>query len=217
MDLVEASENFRNTIQDCRNLQAMHQKSGGATVGRRSVETSANGAIIVLALGAWQTAVENMTKTLLVLAEPDQQSPLKHATYRLIRGNVIAAVNKFSTPNAQNSRALLQMVGFDPRPWWVWSTSGGPGQPARQVTPQLAGDQLDGWLKVRHSVAHGDPRPPDDSNVLACYRSGPRPKYPTIRLDDAKRCVSHIERLVRRTAEGVSDEYGVQDGVWSDP
>ena len=84
---------------------------------------------------SWQAVVQDMTRFLLDRSMPRPTEP-NYGVARLIRGQVQAALNNFSTPNAENARRLLQSVGFDPRPYWTW-TNGALGR--REVTYKPAG------------------------------------------------------------------------------
>jgi hypothetical protein len=103
-------------MEHCDNLVLVRQRSGTGQRGRRRIETSVNRAIVVIAIASWQAVVQDMTRFLLDRSMPQPTEP-NYGVARLIRGQVLAALNNFSTPNAENARQLLQSVGFDPRPY----------------------------------------------------------------------------------------------------
>ncbi len=72
--------------------------------------------------------------------------------WRLLNARMGNAIHRFSTPNAENTQALLIGVGYDPWPDWAWTTRRGQG-----VTPPEARATLNEWLAVRHAIAHGGP------------------------------------------------------------
>ena len=111
-------------------LVLVRQRSGTGQRGRRRIETSVKRGIVVIAIASWQAVVQDMTRFLLDRSMPQPTEP-NYGVARLIRGQVLAALNNFSTPNAENARQLLQSVGFDPRPYWTW-TNGALGR--REVT-----------------------------------------------------------------------------------
>lgn len=196
---------FERAMQHCDNLVLVHQRAGTGSRGRRRVETSVNRAVVVIAIASWQAVVQDMTRFLLKRNMPDKSDP-NYGIARLIKGQVDRALNSYSTPNAQNTRELLQSVGFDPRSYWTW-TNGAHG--SRKVTfhPTDVEDKLRDWLKVRHAIAHGDEKLPE-VHVLQAVRQNAvsRREGPTIRLDDAKQCVAFIRKLAEVTLAGLKSE-----------
>lgn len=202
---------FKTAMQHCDNLVSVHQRAGGTGKGRRHEETSLNRAIIVIAIASWQALVQDLTKYLLKNRMPSSTDP-NYGVAKLISGQVTQAVNNFSTPNAENSRRLLEMVGFDPRPHWTWKNG---AQGSRSVTyrPQEIEQQLAQWLKIRHAIAHGDERMPE-VEVLEAVRTG---KFtsdggPSIRLSDAKKCIKFIRTLTDVTLAGAAQEIASTNG-----
>lgn len=199
---------FDDAMKHCDNLVEVHQQVGSAGRGRR-IETSVNRAVVVMAVASWQAVVQDMTVFMLDHGMPDPSDP-NYAFARLVRGQVMGSVTRFSTPNAQNSRALLQQVGFDPRPHWTWSVRESGGRQA-MLKPAQVEQRLGDWLQVRHAIAHGDTMPEVD--VLQAVRlkveKRPRnltPEGPTIRLVDAKQCIAFIRKLANVTLSALSDE-----------
>jgi hypothetical protein len=126
--------------------------------------------------------------------EPPEGVPRQE--YNLLKANVMTATRQFSTPNAENTRNLLMRVGFDPSACWSWRN----GQEV--VTPRIAAERLNGWLQVRHAIAHGDADWPD-VDVLPQLPNGSR----TLRLKDCDRLIRFSDRLARRTVEGFHDSF----------
>ena len=129
-------------------------------------------------------------------------------------------VQNYSTPNEQNSRALLGSVGYDPLN--DWRTMRAPG-------PRRAGaydQQLQGWLQVRNAIAHGDANLPD-SDVLEHVRqfkakqrtagtgTAVPPADPGLRLRDGVACVAFLVRLTRVTGDGFARSQGIQPVRWT--
>jgi hypothetical protein len=196
---------FERAMQHCDNLVLVHQRAGTGSRGRRRVETSVNRAVVVIAIASWQAVVQDMTRFLLKRNMPDKSDP-NYGIARLIQGQIDRALNNYSTPNAQNTRELLQSVGFDPRGYWTWS-NGARGSREVTLRPTDVEDQLRDWLKVRHAIAHGDEKLPEVP-VLQAVRQNTvsRREGPTIRLDDAKQCIAFIRKIAEVTLAGLTSE-----------
>ena len=141
-------------MQHCDNLVAVHRGFGGPAQGRRHKEVSINRAVIVLTVAAWQAAVQDMASAAVDAGTPDDGSLVTHQTYGILQGRIRQEINAFSTPNAENTRKLLQAVGFDPRPFWTWAQMGGQGVGMITVTPQQCERKMRDWLQLRHEIAH---------------------------------------------------------------
>lgn len=71
-----------------------------------------------------------------------------HAMHTLANTAAVSRLDRFSTPNADNTRNLLiASTGYDPWPDWSW--------PAKGMNAISARIRLNEILKVRHSLAHG--------------------------------------------------------------
>lgn len=208
MDLQAAIDNFDRAMTHCDNIVAVHRAHGGGGGGRRYAEISLDRAVIVLAIAAWQAAVQDMTNATLDMAAPSSVPPIEHARYQASIGHVRKAAADFATPNAQNTRRLMHSAGFDPRPFWTWTTSGGRGRPQVTWTPQSVDARLDEWLKVRHAIAHGHDELPV-VQALQSVRLDGAASDPSIRLVDAEQCIAFVSRLVRLTTLGLAAHLGV--------
>lgn len=221
MDLQEASERFKAAIGYCDDVVAVHRRSGTGLPGRRGEETTLNRAVVVMAVAAWQVVVENLVLAALdsATAHAAANPPATLAAYG---GTVRGSVRRFSTPNSQQSRILLQSVGFDPQPYWnAYSVRG------RQAAGTLQ-EQLDGWLRVRHAIAHADEALPAEIVLQHVRQSASRqirsgvapgsvvpPVHPGLRLPDAESCVKFMRRIARSTGGGFATEFGLTPVAWS--
>jgi hypothetical protein len=71
-----------------------------------------------------------------------------HSLHTLSRGFAERALERFSTPNFENSRSLIvSCTGYDPYADWGWKPRG--------LSPLEVRDLLNQILRVRHSFAHG--------------------------------------------------------------
>ncbi len=230
MDLQDARDRFERAMGHCDAIAQVHKTHGGGSQGFRSLEPSLNRAIVVLAVAAWQTAVQDLTRAALDHSHPAGGSGIG----ALLRGQVLQAVGGFSTPDSQKSRSLLKLVDFDPYPLWTWSQMGGQGVGSIIVTPARAAETIDDWLRLRHDIAHGHARL-SVVDVLESVRqkaktwqaAHPAASHrdalnhlksltafePSLRLVDAQRCVTHFRRLARLTAKGLA-ATGVGPDAW---
>lgn len=197
---------FLRAMEQCDNLVLVHQRSGTGLRGRRRLETSVNRAIVVIAIASWQAVVQDMTRFLLEHNMPTSTDP-NYGVAKLISGQVERELGRFSTPNAENTRQLLQSVGFDPRPHWTW-TNGAQGSREVVYSPAHIENRLLQWLKVRHAIAHGDERLPPLHVLEAVRQSTVNPETgPTIRLVDAKECMVFVRKLTDVTLDGLKVEF----------
>jgi len=207
MLIQEAVNNFSNALRHCENIVSVHRGHGGSARGRRITEVSLDRAVIVLAVAAWQAAVQDMTTSLLDTARPTSAPAIDIARYDVITGPARKAIGDFATPNAQGTRRLMISAGFDPRPLWTYETSGGQGRQRIVWTPTMVDSRLDEWLKVRHALAHGHDSLPVVPALLAVRLRGIT-SDPSLQLADAEQCVSFLNRLVRLTATGIAAHLG---------
>lgn len=208
MDLQQAVDNFDGALKHCHNIVAVHRGHGGSGRGRRFQEASLNRAVVVLAVAAWQAAVQDLTTAILDTARPTGPTALDIARYDIMTGPVRKAISDFATPNAQNTRRLMISAGYDPRSTWTYSSPGGKGKKRVNWTPAMVEVRLDEWLRVRHALAHGHDSLPVVQALLAVRRKGVT-SDPTMQLEDAEDCVQFLNRLVWLTATGLAKHLGV--------
>ncbi len=206
MDLQGAVDNFGRAMTHCDNIIAVHQTHGGGGRGRRIQEVSLDRAVIVLAVAAWQAAVQDLTKAILDESEPVGVPAIEVARYRASVGFVTRGIDDFATPNAEKTRSLMIAAGFDPYPHWTYVIAGGQGRPRTTWQPHMVTKRLNEWVRVRHAVAHGHDKLPI-VDALKAVRDG-NTTDPAVRLADAQQCVSFTDRLVRLTAHAIAAHLG---------
>jgi len=213
--LVANAASYRAAMTHCANLVAVHRGHGGAAPGRRDQEISINRAIVVMTVAAWQAAVQEMTETAVVAGQPPAGSPLANY-YNLVAGQVRNEIGRFSTPNMENTRRLMQGAGFDPYPHWTWSQNGGQGVGVITITPHTAATRVAEWLRVRHDIAHGHATISHVDVLQAVRAPAIRPAgwHPTIRLVDAEQCMAFFRRLCQLTASALGAQLGQPAGTW---
>jgi hypothetical protein len=200
----------------CENLVKVHRGHGGSGQGRRAEEVSINRAIVVLSVATWQAVVQDFAESAIDAGAPPLGSTLLSQTYKVIAGRAKIEIQNFSTPNAENTRRLLQGVGFDPRPHWTWTQRGGQGVGMVTIGPADAEKGIREWLRLRHDIAHGHDVL-SHVDVLRAVRENPNPApswCPTIRLVDAEACMTFFGRLARLTGNALADHLGQPRGLW---
>jgi hypothetical protein len=152
--------------------------------------------VVVLTAAAWQAFVQDTTRAILTgLAVPS--SDPGHPLYNLVKAATSTAIGRFNTPDSRNSISLFANVGFDPAPLWSFTI----GEPPRVYQPQDVLDELDGWLGVRHTIAHGSQLP---TSPLV---SGRTQHGPSLHRSDSERCLRFFEALVRVTADAADAQF----------
>jgi hypothetical protein len=183
-----ARAEFAVAMKDPHNLIWIHQHSQTGR-GRRHRQPTLNRAAVVLAAAAWQAYVQDTAEAILASISVPPGQP-GHALYALIRAATKTALGRFNTPNARNTLALFDNVGFDPTTSWAFSI----GTPPRTYSAQQVRSEIDGWLDVRHKIAHGA-QLPQRALVSGRTQSGP-----SLYRSDAERCLEFFEAVVRVTA-----------------
>jgi hypothetical protein len=105
------------------------------------------GAAFVAQTAAWNAYVVRLVDCFFQeVANPAVAS--FHAMHTLANSIATSHFDRFSTPNAENTRNLiLTSTGYDPWTDWQWPAHGMSGLAVR--------NRLNEILKVRHSLAHG--------------------------------------------------------------
>ncbi|MDP2821243.1 MAG: hypothetical protein Q8O52_00990 [Sulfuritalea sp.] len=125
-------------------------KAGRSMLGRKDVQ-ALYGAAFVAQVAAWNAYVAGLIGCFF----QEVANPMVvqfHAMHTLANTAAISRLDRFNTPNAENTRNLiLQCTGYDPWVDWQW--------PARGMNALDTRLRLNEILKVRHSLAHGFPMP----------------------------------------------------------
>jgi hypothetical protein len=191
----KAEQDFHRTMRDAHNLVWLHRHSQTGQ-GRRHRQPSMNRAAVVLTVAAWQAFVQDLTEAILDHLEiPHGQEG--HALYRVIKVAAKNSLRRFNTPNARNTLNLLADVGFDPTSDWAFVM----GKPPAHYGLSDIRTEIDGWLEVRHKIAHGATLPASRL-VNGRTKSGP-----TLHRSDAEQCIEFFEEVVRVTASKAHSQF----------
>jgi hypothetical protein len=147
------------------------------------------GAVAVTTVAAWQGFVEDLSEATRVTTE-------RKAKRARIDRSALAPLelNRFNTPNRQNTVALLGRAGLNLPTGWSVTSQG------QQLNDHQAWEVINAWLLVRHAVAHGFPfsenadltallaHPNVGSRVLTGGAPG-RGTGRVLRLQDAQGCL----------------------------
>jgi len=98
-------------------------------------------------VAVWDAYINELVRNFFA-ATANPLDPKFHAVHSIARNAAERALERFNTPNWENTRTLLiQNTGYDPIGDWVW--------PARSMSGLAVQQKLNEILKVRHSFAHG--------------------------------------------------------------
>lgn len=98
-------------------------------------------------VAAWEAYVESLVKDFYSMTA-DPLNSRYSAIHTIARNRAERVLEKFNTPNAENTREfLLKNTGYDPWSDWNW--------PARSFNSLMTRERLNEILRVRHSFSHG--------------------------------------------------------------
>jgi len=104
-------------------------------------------ASLAMSVAAWDAYLNRIVLEVLNMVAKPVDTPF-HSLHTIAFGFSERALERFNTPNFENSRLLIvSCTGYDPYSDWAWSP--------RQLGPLQVRDFLNQILQVRHSFAHG--------------------------------------------------------------
>jgi hypothetical protein len=168
--------------------------------GRRHQLDALHRAGVVLTVAAWQAYVEKVLAEGVAAIAADMANPAAPApawalhTFQMRRAAVLNLIKKFNTPDDTRVRDLFQdCLGFNPWLSWGWV------QGRRNWTSKEVRERTNGWVRVRHSIAHGFDLPAD----LAWLRVAAGP--PRLTLNLLQECRRHFVHLASQTDFAFAD------------
>ncbi|HEY8098828.1 MAG TPA: HEPN domain-containing protein [Methylobacter sp.] len=183
--------NAAGTFETLANrVQCFQKIASGRRTSYGEAETLRHAALAAY-VAAWEAYLEQLVREFYsITAKP--MVPDFNAIHDIARRRTERAkgvLEKFNTPNFENSRALLEEnTGYDPYSDWTW--------PRRSMSVMQVHERLNEILKVRHSFAHGFSIPRYSWNTLSSGRCG-------LNLNSIDMVEAFFNNLVRRTDKGM--------------
>jgi len=207
-----AGSRFDATLKPAWDLIDIHKRLS-VLPGRRESELSLNRGVIVFAVAAWQTYVEQLTLAMLAASAPPAGDPTSRV-YGMLKANVERQVKRLNVPDTAKTLDLWRWVAFDPTPAWGFSYTwekqrslahGGRIIGRATLTHPQAQNELDTWIQIRHKIAHGDAIPPEPRYVA--FATGCRTGVRRLRRVDADRCLNFVQKLVGVTSAAAERDF----------
>lgn len=206
-----ALESFEESMDYVEQLIDIHSQVQTGK-GRRHRKEAIHRAGVVLIVAAWQAYVEKLAKEALEqidtkLNDPTNPSWVK-ASFTFRKPSIRKSIGDLNTPNSQNvQRLFLWSFGFDPKPHWIYRVAG------RNWNSQTFCDRTDEWLRIRHTIAHGNGLP---QNLVWLKNDAGTPR---LNLNLLRECERHFRKLAETTdfamSQHLSNEYDI-DLDWYD-
>lgn len=115
-------------------------------ISREQTQVYYHSALAAFVAG-WDAYINDLVRNFFDITS-DPLDPKFYAIHTIARGRAEQALERFNTPNWDNTRNLLVgYTGYDPINDWVWT--------ARQLSSVAVRLRLNEILRVRHSFAHG--------------------------------------------------------------
>lgn len=147
-------------------------------------------------VAAWDAYAKALVKEFFgVVANPRQPAYLAIHTVALKSADL--ALEKFNTPNWENTRRLLvTQTGYDPIADWSW----------RHMNVQSVQLKMNEIVKVRHSFAHGFPLP------SLAWTTSPHGRV-ALTVSAVRGVEAFFRNLVRKTDRGMAHFIALQYGI----
>lgn len=202
-----ALDQFDKMMGHVDQLISIHGQLRGGP-GRRYEQDALHRAGVVFVVAAWESYVEQVLIEAFSAIERDASAGTtaapnwaRHAL-GLRKIEISRAAKRLNTPDATGVRDLLrEALGFNP--WNVWEWHVGP----RQWNSEEMRRRLNGWLQMRHCIAHGSELPND---IEWCQDSRGRP---CLNLPQLRECKKYFNYIAKQTdgalRQFLTNEHGV--------
>jgi hypothetical protein len=168
--------------------------------GRRYEQDALHRAGVVFVVAAWESYIEQVLIEGFAAIERDAGAGVgaaaapnwaRHAL-GLRKIEIARAAKRLNTPDATGVRDLLrETLGFNPWDIWQWQAR------RRQWNAEEMRRRLNGWLQVRHSIAHGSELP---TNVEWCMDTRGRP---CLNLPQLRECRKYFNYIAKQTDDAL--------------
>jgi hypothetical protein len=141
-----AALKYKNLSNTGRTLRETATDSRLHPISRSQTQVYYHSALAAF-VAAWDAYINELVRNFFT-ATANPLDPKFHAVHAIARDTAERALDRFNTPNSENTRKLLiENTGYDPIADWLWSARSMSGLAVRQ--------RLNEILRVRHSFAHG--------------------------------------------------------------
>jgi hypothetical protein len=202
----KAMNTFNSLIGKVDQLVDIHKRLQAGR-GRRHQQDAIHHAGVVMSIGAWESYVESVLQESIDAMSRNLAAggvtPLwAQLTFSIAMKDVKTSIAQLNTPNSENVQRLFkESIGFDPWPAWTWNV------PRRQWTSVEMRSRLNGWLRVRHGIAHGAGLPTD----IAWIRDASGQSKLTLKL--LKECRRTIKHLATQTDNALKQFLMTHHGI----
>ena len=141
-----AATKYYNRLDDLDHLRSLAIDARLRPISRKQKQVYLH-SYLAATVASWDSYVKAIvTEYCIIIANP---LDIKyHSVQTLLQNYIKGKLEKFNTPNFENTRNLLiESTGYDPLPDWIWQH--------RNFTSLQTRQRLNEILKVRHSFAHG--------------------------------------------------------------
>lgn len=148
-----ASSSAEKFFSISKNADKLYQLAHDARLQPSNLETkySYYHAALAVYVSGWDAYINNIIKEFFIITS-DPLSSKYHLMHELVQTHSNKKLEKFNTPNWENTRTLLiECTGFDPMTNWQWLKRNKNAHETKELLNEI--------LRIRHSFAHGFPMP----------------------------------------------------------
>ena len=211
-----AQAHFNTLIGNVDQLITIHGRIKDGP-GRRHEQEALHRAGVVMVIAAWESYVEQVVlEAVDIIGHTGGLAPagIGHAgiappaptwaqhSFALRKAEISRLAKRFHTPDSTGVRDFFQNTfNFTPLSYWSWNS------PRRQWNDEEMRRRLNGWVKIRHCVAHGAQLPID----IPWIQNGQN--LARLNLSLLRECRNFFGRIVNQTDAAfgafITQDYGI--------